>query len=297
MTELEEVVGQVITIGREDTNWHGRFFAHMRNVFGEIDFSRWAETGNWSDRYTVLALVEDDRIVSTVGMTLMTGVIEGRNKIEMMQIGAVATDAGYRKSGAARRLMDIALQQAAGHSWPVLLFANDTVLDFYPRFGFRRVTTYRSVLNRPVAPARRHGLRLDPADADHRHLIGRQAAYARVHGGVLSAIPDPSIIIWHLFNSAISAYQLPADGGIVMIEETDNGLFLAEWLTGGGEFDLELLSGLVERSHDRILFGFVPSQPALAARIESAADPETFMFLRGLDLPEGALHLPDLLTT
>ena len=48
------------------------------------------------------------------------------------------TRPGHRGRGLARRLMEEVLRDWSGRCDGMFLFANGTVLDFYPRFGFRR---------------------------------------------------------------------------------------------------------------------------------------------------------------
>jgi predicted GNAT family N-acyltransferase len=57
----------------------------------------------------------------------------------LTQIGTVMTDPEYRGKGLAAELMNRVIGQYENESEAFYLFANDTVLDFYPRFGFRRM--------------------------------------------------------------------------------------------------------------------------------------------------------------
>jgi Acetyltransferase (GNAT) domain len=71
------------------------------------------------------------------------------------QIGAVATHSNHRNRGPARLLMKEVLGKLDAPDQPVILFANPSVLDFYPRFGFRRLAQDRFIARanlNPVGP-------------------------------------------------------------------------------------------------------------------------------------------------
>jgi hypothetical protein len=65
------MTGEIIEIGCHDTRWHAPFFRHVADAFGDIDFQRWATAGGWGGGYSVMALLENDQIVSTVGVSRM----------------------------------------------------------------------------------------------------------------------------------------------------------------------------------------------------------------------------------
>ncbi|RWX76777.1 GNAT family N-acetyltransferase [Neorhizobium lilium] len=286
-----------IRIGHNSVEWHGPFFDHMRDCFGPIDFLRWRDSGNWTENYTVLALVEGKAIVSTVGMTRMKVLVSGGEPRPALQFGAVATAYDYRGFGAARQLLEYALQEADGLSLPVILFANQDVIGFYPRFGFVQVSSHSIYVRHRVVPINLHSRRLNPDDTGDRDKIIKAAQAARPHQGGLSASPDGSTIIWHLFNSGIIAHELPEGAGVVCTEEKENSLFVAEWLTERDDLDLDLLALTTDRSFDRIELGFIPRGDRFQSQLDLAADPQAHLFVRHLEQPDEVTHFPDLVVT
>src|SRR5215472_2167511 len=115
------------------------FFEFLTSIFkvGRAFFD-WGERGGWVAGYEVFAIVVDDRIVSTVGRQAMRYVINGEAQ-NGCQAGAVAAHREHRNRGLVRRLMERVLAELDAPDQPVILFANPSVLDFYPRFGFRRL--------------------------------------------------------------------------------------------------------------------------------------------------------------
>jgi predicted N-acetyltransferase YhbS len=126
-------------VGHSDSAWHDRFFGFVASIFEDgRTFSPWGARGGWVDGYDVFAMVFDDQIVGTVGWQSMRYVINGKER-SGYQLGAVATRADHRNRGLARLLMNKVLGELDAPDQPVILFANSSVVDFYPRFGFRRL--------------------------------------------------------------------------------------------------------------------------------------------------------------
>ena len=164
-------------IRHSDRAWHDRFFGFVASIFeGGRTFSAWGARGGWVDGYDVFAVVVDDQVVSTVGRQSMRYMINGEAR-SGYQIGAVATHADHRNRGLARLLMNKVLDELDAPDQPVILFANSSVLDFYPRFGFRRLAQTGFIGHTDVRPYPSNNgytnweLSADRANAARRALV------------------------------------------------------------------------------------------------------------------------------
>lgn len=181
---------RVLRLTAVDRTWHEAFFTHVAEVFPGVDFRRWAALGGWTTDYEVLVAMEAGQIVASVGCSRIPVIIGGRER-SALQLGAVATRASHRSRGLARLLMKSALAEADRRSEPVFLFANPSVLTFYPRFGFRRVVQSRFGAEVTITPAARHAQPFDVADARARQRLAELCGRApRPDGG---SAPDPTI--------------------------------------------------------------------------------------------------------
>ena len=79
------------------------------------------------------------------------------------------TDPEYRGRGLARILISEILKDWRDRCDAMFLFANDSVLDFYPRFGFIRESTYQ--FRRPVIPNPGGMRKLDMECSADRELL------------------------------------------------------------------------------------------------------------------------------
>lgn len=102
----------------------------------------WYQQGFWGDYYVPYALVHENQVISNVSINRIEFEIENKRKVGI-QIGTVMTDEHYRRKGLNRFILEHVLNEWKDRADFIYLFANDTVLDFYPKFNFRIVKEYQ----------------------------------------------------------------------------------------------------------------------------------------------------------
>lgn len=130
---------------RGDKTLRASFNALTRKTFG-FDFAKWHACGGWGDDYIPHALLDGERVVANVSVNRMR-FQTGSGEKEYIQLGTVMTDPEYRMQGLGRALMECVLERYAAGADGVYLFANDSVLNYYPQFGFRPVMEYETVIS------------------------------------------------------------------------------------------------------------------------------------------------------
>jgi predicted acetyltransferase len=63
--------------------------------------------------------------------------------VKLIQLGTIMTDDDHRGNGYAKTLMEEVLKDYDGKVDGIYLFANDSVLEFYPKFGFKEAKEYQ----------------------------------------------------------------------------------------------------------------------------------------------------------
>ncbi|MFD1736491.1 GNAT family N-acetyltransferase [Bacillus salitolerans] len=123
-------------------------------IFG-IDFEPWYQYGYWTDRYEPYCYTISNRIVANVSVNKLDLIINGERK-RAIQLGTVMTHPDYRNQGLSASLMKKIADEYESHYDMFYLFANSTVLDYYPKFGFRAVDEYKWTMNysRKQTPSR-----------------------------------------------------------------------------------------------------------------------------------------------
>jgi len=141
----------------------------LRNSFNSLteeifsfSLEKWYQRGYWTYRYTPHSIVIDKRVVANASTYEMDVLLDGEQK-KAIQIGTVMTHPDFRGKGFAGKLMDFILEKYKDKTDLFYLFANDTVTDFYPKYGFK---TYPSVefmyeLETPIHPVSNSLIKLD----------------------------------------------------------------------------------------------------------------------------------------
>jgi GNAT superfamily N-acetyltransferase len=112
-------------------------------TFG-IDIEGWYQTGYWADKYIPYSILADGKIVANISVNRMDFISEGDVK-RYIQLGTVITDSDYQKQGLSRYLIEAIVEEYKDKTEGIYLFANDSVLDFYPKFGFIKGKEYQYV--------------------------------------------------------------------------------------------------------------------------------------------------------
>lgn len=119
---------------RDDKELLDSFNEVTRNTFG-FDFTGWHAAGHFGEMYVPHVMREEGKVVSNVSVNKMQFDVGGVIK-NYIQLGTVMTDRAYRGLGLNREIMEAILQEYADAVDGIYLFGNDSVLDYYPKFGF-----------------------------------------------------------------------------------------------------------------------------------------------------------------
>ena len=126
---------------RENEDLRRSFNELAEKVFG-LNFENWYKNGFWKDNYIPYSVIEDGKVVSNVSVNACNMNYDGR-VVKLIQLGTIMTDPDYRGKGYSRILMERVISDYKDKVDGIYLFANDSVLDFYPRFGFKTGKEYQ----------------------------------------------------------------------------------------------------------------------------------------------------------
>lgn len=117
------------------------FNALAVKTFG-FSFEDWYQKGYWSNFNLPYTLFQGNEAVANISVNKLEVLIRGEIH-NSIQLGTVMTEKAYRNQGLSREIME-----EIKHDWEdrcdfMFLFANKSVLDFYPRFGFEKKQQYQ----------------------------------------------------------------------------------------------------------------------------------------------------------
>jgi GNAT superfamily N-acetyltransferase len=288
----------VCRIRHSDSAYHDRFFSFVASIFkvGRTFFD-WGARGGWVDGYEVFAMIVDGQIVSTVGRQSMQCVINGEAR-NGYQIGAVATHSDHRNRGLARALMERVLDELDAPDQPVIVFANASVLDFYPRFGFRRLAQSRFVGHIDVRPANTLAPSLDLSKATDRTWLADHCVRANAIGRGFTARDYYPTLLFHLTREPLRTFRLDSLEAVVVAQQDGERLLIRDLLAVRAFSLMDALPRLCTQPARTIEFGFHPEVWWPNAESEALHDAESRLFVRGTAAEVGEpVRFPDLAHT
>jgi GNAT superfamily N-acetyltransferase len=253
------MTGNVVVIDAHRVELHDAFIRFVPKVFPSISFRRWYELGGWDPGYRAFAIFEGDQIVANASVQRMDLIVRGQ-RVTGWQFGAVGVLPDWRGRGLQRQLITHVLARIDSHDF-VFLFANEDVLDFYPQFGFRRVTEWLFDVEMNIEPAASSLRRLDVDCAADRALLARIASHAQPVTERFGAENYGGVLLWYWTNSHGRDFYYDAhDDAIVVAEEDLEVLRVLDVVASRPVNLAAYLPQLVSEPTEHVEFAFTPER-------------------------------------
>ena len=260
-----------------------------RNTFG-FDFTGWHAAGHFSDMYVPYVLTDEGKVVSNVSVNRMQFDMGSVIK-NYIQIGTVMTDNAYRGQGLNRKIMESILQEYAGKVDGIYLFGNDSVLEYYPKFGFVPSEEYEYYFTydskRDVVPYTME--KVDMADeAQAKRLYAVMENYS-VTPDVLNEndalYMSENICLYHFWMDSEyrdNIYYLPECKAYVVAAVEEDKLKLYQ-IIGKEKVDVKRIAKAFGEGFSEVVLGYTPVyKEGLSVRIHKEED--CTLFILGEDL-------------
>lgn len=210
---------------RDNDALRGSFNALTREVFG-FDFEDWYRSGGWGDMYIPHAVVDNGEVVANVSVNIIPINAGGAVK-NYVQLGTVMTRPDRRGEGLGRYALEYVLGKYKGCDG-IYLFANDTVLSYYPKFGFRPSREYSYGTEARAAEP----YRIEKADMSDEgtaaNFFDTLARDGGKYGGFSMVGNEGLYKFWLAAEYADGVYFLPELNGYVIAGAEGDTLFLRQ---------------------------------------------------------------------
>lgn len=255
MTESDPI--RLIKGYQADPEQRASFNRLATSVFG-LDFEDWYQLGCWNENYIPYSIFRQGEVIANVSVSPMVFLDDNR-PARLLQLGTVMTRVSERGKGWTRLLLDEVRRDFGGQTDGWFLYANDSVVGLYPKFGFRPHTEqefYKTVTNQGTA--RVHSLPLQ-SDADQARLVEAIRASAIQHRMWLQD-PVPLLLFYLTKFMPESVYYLKEQNAWVIAEIQGDTLILHE-VFGPDPVNLhQVIQGFGGGIREAVL-GFAPLDP------------------------------------
>jgi len=115
----------------------------MTQEFWGFDFESFYQSSYWEADTILYSLFQNNEIVAHLTVSIFDARLADQT-LRLAQVGTVMTSEKFRNRGLARFLMQYSMDELGDQIDGIFLFANDTVLDFYPKFGLQIQAEYQA---------------------------------------------------------------------------------------------------------------------------------------------------------
>lgn len=251
---------------RDDSHLRGELNALTEQTYG-FDFEAWYVAGFWEDNYQPCSLVRQGRMLANVSVSPLAFIHEGQY-LHCAQIGTAMTRPEARGRGYSRHLMECLVQRWATPCDLLFLFANGTVLDFYPKFGFRRVVEREHYLewSGQSCASSFHPVDLDDGGQLQRFMAAVADCCPQAR---LSLMPNVPLTMFYCDGPYREAlFYSPRHEAYVVVEQEGERMVLVDVFCARVVDLHQLLPELVRPGTREVVLGFTPLRDeAFATRV------------------------------
>lgn len=270
-----------------------RSFNELAGRTFSLNFESWYQNGYWRENYIPYSIVVEGKVVSNISV----------NKIQMnekgivrnyIQLGTVMTDEAYRNQGLSRMLYELIYEEYKDGVDGIYLYANPSVVNFYPKFGFLQSKEFeyvKQVCYTHEPEARRIPM-TSKEDWDRFEGIMTNSTC----NSAFEMVGNPGLILFYLTQFMQDAIYFIPSLKTHVIAEIDEGVLLLHNVFSKDKVELsEVISAFGKGIHTVVL-GFAPDIAEGFSCRELKEEDSTF-FVLGKDLEgfeEKKLRFPTL---
>lgn len=240
----------------------------MRQAFNAMTFDFWKftfesyyQSGYWDDSCILFSLFEGEHIVAHTTLSLFTSYMPDKHLI-LGQLGTVMTLPSHTKQGLSRFLMETIFESYGDKLDGYFLFANDTVLEFYPKFGFCAVPEHQASKAFCKQPTTHTIQRLDLTDTADLQCF----QYYLKNGKTACRFDTRSYALAHFycyanpaFGFAESIYLIPELETLLIAQQEEGDLLIYQaYYLQDNQLD-QAFNALADAQTNRVILGYTPT--------------------------------------
>ncbi len=278
---------------------HYRHDAALRRSFNELaeatfglNFENWYRNGFWGDCYDPYSVLVDGKIVANVSLNRTDMRLRDSVK-RLYQLGTVMTAEDYRGKGYIRAIME-EIEKDIPDADGVYLFANDSVLDFYPKFGFRRGTEY--VYTKQVSHSGPCRMERIPMEGPENWGSLQKAMDSNVFHSGCDMTGNPGLIFFYVSQFMKDCVFFSRDLNTYVVAECEEGELMIHNIFSPDPISLDDVISAFGSDVRQVTLGFSPADPSGFTCTELHEDDTTFFVKGGFfeEFEEKKLRIPTL---
>ena len=282
---------EIVKHYRKNDALRASFNALADATFG-LNFENWYQNGFWTDAYDPYSILEDGKIVANVSLNRTDFVMDGERK-RIYQLGTVMTYPEYRNRGYIRRLMaEIEKDTADGDG--MYLFGSDSVVEFYPKFGFRKGVEH--IYSREVSQDGACAMVPVPMNGPAGWAQLQQAMELGENLSAWAMVDNPGLFFFYVAQFMQECVYQEPNRNIWAIAELENGELRLHNVFAPQDVTMEDVIAAFGHHVKKVTLGFAPKDTA-GFDVAPWHEEDCNFFVKGqlfADFAEAKLRIPSL---
>ncbi len=267
---------EIIKNYRDNALLRHSFNTLAEETFG-LDFEAWYQNGFWGDDYNPYSIVKGGQIVANVSVNRTDFLYNGRIR-HFLQLGTVMTKEAYRRRGCIRAIMEQIEADYNGKTDGIYLFANDNVLDFYPRFGFREAQEYQ--YDKTLHTRKERTMERVSMERKEDWDKVERAVKESVCNGAFDQAGNSSLIMFYLTKYMRENVYYEKNLEVYAVAETEGKSLLLHQVFSRREADPAKVTAAFGKEIERVSLGFTPKNPE-EFECSLLKEEDTTLFVKG----------------
>jgi len=258
-------------------NTHDGYFLLAKTIFRRLDFDKWYRSGYWDERFIPYVLYDGDTAVSSVGVCLNDVIWKGETKL-YAQLSTVMTLPEYEGRGLNRWLMERVINEWRDKCDAIYLLSNDSVVDYYPKFGFDEFTEYDFTM--PIIKTDGEYRKLNIEYAADLNLI--KAKYEISNPFAEIKVKNYSQFMFHcMFFVAEDIYYIEKYDAVAIVRHDGKKMICCDVFTDKSCQLGDILGVMANGETEYAYLGFTPKSLAGCTAVESQEEDNHLFVLSG----------------
>ena len=268
---------QLIKDYRDNYDLRQSFNQLAINTFG-LDFEDWYQNRYWKEKYIPYSILHENKIIANVSVNIMQFIFEDERK-NYIQLGTVMTDKKYRSQGLAKRLIKEIENNYQDKMDGYYLFANDSVLDFYPKFGYEKAIEYQ--YEKEVSIQQEKTIIQLPMKNKKQWKVLEEVIENSVPNSRLEMVNNTELVMFYVTKfMQENVYHSKEQEAYVIAEIDKNTLFIHS-VFAKVKVDLDRIIRSFGREIKYVILGFAPSDDR-DYEIAKVNEEDTTLFIKGI---------------
>ncbi len=242
-----------------------------------LKYEKWYQSGYMDNRYKPYIIIYEDTAVSSVAVCINDIIRKGKRK-RYVQISTVMTLPEYRNKGLNRYLMERVLNDWVDKCDAVYLLSNDSVVDFYPIFGFEEYKEFQ--YSKPILKIPGAYRKLDIEVPEDWNLIIK--SYKRGNPFSELKVDNLSQFVFHCLQFRVNDIYYIEQYDAVAVVKYDNNRLNCYDVFADANLQLDDILGIMANDNtDCVCLGFTPELKAGFIVEESQEEDNHLFVLKG----------------